>query len=132
MLTIVISAAAFPETRGLVWLAGSDPAGETLQHTSLFFVLTTLIALPFAIRTVHQPSPKWDRWLGDLSYPLYLFHWIPRDWYYASVDWSLGALRNGGLLLANFAMAFAGAVLLLQLVDRPIQKLRQGWVKSRQ
>ncbi|WP_145088779.1 acyltransferase family protein [Rosistilla carotiformis] len=128
---MVSSAIAFPETRGLVWMAGSDGGGEAAKNGSLFFVLTTCIALPFAIRTVHQPSSAWDRWLGDLSFPLYLFHWIPRDWYYANVDWSLGSMRNGGLLIANFAFAFGGAILLLQFVDRPVQRWRQRWVRGR-
>lgn len=114
-------------TRPLVWVRGADalPPADGQLPTAYFFTAICLLSLPMAIRTVHQPSPKWDRWLGDLSFPLYLIHWIPREWYYANVDWSAGAIHNGGLLLANFAMAFAAAIVLLQFVDRPIQKWRR-------
>lgn len=131
LLLVVVLAFANPATRRLIWIRGSDSATDAGLGMPLFFVTTAFVALPLAIRTVHQPSSKWDRWLGDLSFPLYLFHWIPRDWYYANADWSQGSLRNSGLLLMNFSMAIVGAVFLLQFVDRPIQKLRQGWLKRR-
>jgi peptidoglycan/LPS O-acetylase OafA/YrhL len=136
LLITVLGLAYFnPATRQLVWVRGAEASSQGLPSQgswgSLFFVTTALVALPFAMRTVHQRSSNWDRWLGDLSYPLYLFHWIPRDWYYANMDLSLGALRNGGLLLANIGMAFVGAIVLLQCVDRPLQKLRQRWLKGR-
>lgn len=130
-LAIIAIAYAYPATRTLVWVRGADSGGESSWIIPVFFLLTTLVSLPFAISTVHHPSSRWDRWLGELSFPLYLFHWIPREWYYANVDWSAGAVHNGVLLLANFLIAFGGAVLLLQLVDRPIQKFRRGWVKRR-
>lgn len=121
-----------PQTRQLVWVRGSDAVVNVSLLSTGFFYASTIVALPLAIHSVRQPSLEWDRWLGDLSYPLYLFHWIPRDWYYSQVDWSLGAVRNGGLLLVNFAMAIAGAIVLLQLIDQPIQRLRKRSMAARQ
>lgn len=131
LILMVIGAAAFPATRRLVWIVGSDKATDSVWGASIFFIATTLVALPFAISTVHQRSSEWDRWIGDLSYPLYLFHWFSRDWYYANVDWSRGPWWNGLLLIVNFLMAFVGAVLLLHFVDRPAQQWRSNWLKTR-
>ncbi len=130
LIGIVAILYSMPDTRSLVWVRGADTHAQVSTiWMAVSFIVMTLVSVPLAIRTVHQPSPSSDRWMGDLSFPLYLFHWMPRDWYYANVDWSLGALRNGGLLMANFAFAFAGAIVLLQLVDRPIQRYRQRWVR---
>jgi len=89
------------------------------------FLLAALVVVhhsfPLRLGTVYRTSGSWDRWLGDLSYPLYLFHWIPREWYYSNLDWSKPAWQNGILLLVNFGMAALGAVALLHLVDRPVQ-----------
>lgn len=118
---------AVPETREWVWRRGEGGPGNSESGSEWVFFALTLIGLPIALATVHRASGKWDRWLGDLSYPLYLFHWIPRDWYYANVDWARSGLWNGGLLLTSFAMSFAGAIVLLHLLDRPAQKFRAGW-----
>ncbi|MFY9958599.1 acyltransferase family protein [Bradyrhizobium sp.] len=54
----------------LVALVALHPAGSISSHQ--FFVLVALL-LPalFDFSARH----KWDRWLGELSYPLYLVHW---------------------------------------------------------
>jgi hypothetical protein len=40
------------------------------------------MVVPFLASGMAQKSPRFDRFLSNLAYPLYLFHWIPRDWYY--------------------------------------------------
>ena len=121
-VVVLISAMiALPQTRELVWRSGISSAGSNAFSSMIFFAGMCLVSIPLTLGTVCRNSGSWDRWLGDLSYPLYLFHWIPREWYYSNVDWSKPAWQNGVLLLANFGMAVLGAVALLHMVDRPVQ-----------
>ena len=117
---------AVPATRELVWHPGSAESQLPPIYGQLLFILMAITGIPLAAGTVFRRSSARDRWLGDLSYPLYLFHWIPRDWYYSQVDWSQPRSHNLMLLIANFAIAIVGAVVLLQVVDRPVRKWRGG------
>ena len=78
-----------------------------------------------------QDSPRFDRFLGNLAYPLYLFHWIPRDWYSHFTSRSDPVWRQCALLAMNFLAAAAGACLILFLVDQASERLLEGWVASR-
>lgn len=131
LITVLTVTLLIPITRSLIWRAGADTTTSYSEYAPILVVLTTVISLPIAVNSVHNRSTLKDRWLGDLSYPLYLFHWIPRNWYYANVDWSTGSIRNGSLLLANFGFAIVGAILLLQLVDRPAQRMRLRYSSKR-
>jgi peptidoglycan/LPS O-acetylase OafA/YrhL len=114
-----------PETRELIWRSGSQ-AGHVSPITAYaFYIATVLAGIPLAAGTVFRRSGQFDRWLGDLSYPLYLVHWLPREWYYSQVDWTQSPIRNGLLLLVNFLIAIGAAIVLLHLVDRPAQRLKE-------
>jgi peptidoglycan/LPS O-acetylase OafA/YrhL len=63
-----------------------------------------------------------DRWIGELSYPLYLIHVLV-----------LQILRFAGVR-GNFPIILASvcaASLLMMLVDQPLQRLRAGWLAKR-
>ncbi len=121
VVALIAAIIAFPQTRELVWRSGVSSSRSSHSNNMIFFAVMCLVSIPLTLGTVYRTSGLWDRWLGDLSYPLYLFHWIPREWYYSNLDWSLPAWQNGVLLLVNFGMALSGAVTLLHLVDRPVQ-----------
>ncbi len=114
-----------PGTRDLVWRTGESARVLSPLHSNAFFVGTVLLGIPVALGTVFRSSGQFDRWLGDLSYPLYLVHWLPREWYYSQVDWTQSPIRNVMFLLINFVIAIGGAIVLLHLVDRPAQRLKE-------
>jgi peptidoglycan/LPS O-acetylase OafA/YrhL len=58
-------------------MVGGPNANRFHQYNELSSFLLALLAVPFAIHTVHQPSPKIDRHIGNLAYPGYLFHMTP-------------------------------------------------------
>jgi peptidoglycan/LPS O-acetylase OafA/YrhL len=84
--------------------------------------------LPYLAANLRLPSNARDRWFGQLAYPLFLFHWIPRDVYYQLVDWAQPWWRNGLLLTGNVIVALVGAVAIWWLIDRPSEALRRRWM----
>ncbi len=122
-----------PATRGWLFSTGSNPLAsqDVLAGRWVWAATGSFLMVPFISRNVRRRSGTVDVELGNLSYPLYLFHWIPRDWYYAHVDWSRPFWFNGLLLGGNLLGAFAGALLIRFLIDRPIDRQRGRWVRSR-
>jgi len=127
-ITLVL--AIFPATQRGVWKAGLDTAPSPFA-VSLWWIIGAGVVIPFLAWNVAQESPRFDRFLGNLAYPLYLFHWIPREWYYHFSLRSDPAWRQCALLALNFLAAAAGAVIILLFVDQPSERLREGWVASR-
>lgn len=134
IITLVILAC--PPTRPCIWIVGAFDHNETLPASIqtgrwLYSFAGAFLMVPFISWNVRQRSGRLDREIGNFSYPLYLFHWIPREWYYHYVNWSLPAWRNGLLLTGNFVIAFVSAWLMLRLIDRPAERFREGWVNAR-
>jgi peptidoglycan/LPS O-acetylase OafA/YrhL len=46
------------------------PVGEILKTTALFILFLLLMPLTF----IFQSSREWDKWIGNLSYPIYINH----------------------------------------------------------
>jgi peptidoglycan/LPS O-acetylase OafA/YrhL len=127
---------ALPNARNGIWIEGkvaqlgTDRLAGVIAST--WWVIGGILVIPFIARSLAIRSSAFDRLLGDLAYPLYLFHWIPRDWYYHFCEINHAPAVRLVLLLVDFITAFAGAVLILILVDRPMERLRRVWVESRE
>jgi peptidoglycan/LPS O-acetylase OafA/YrhL len=121
----------FPETRSSVWREGSANAAPT-NLGAVWWVLGAILVVPFVSKNVRVRSSRFDRFLGNLAYPLYLFHWIPREWYYHLSETGSHGWSQIVYLLANFASAFIGAIAILVLIDQPLDRLRTRWVTSRE
>jgi peptidoglycan/LPS O-acetylase OafA/YrhL len=61
-----------------------------------------------------------DRWLGDLSYPVYLFHTITGAWL---IGW-FHQQRSLGLFVAAFTLAVLPAWLVVRFIEQPLAALR--------
>jgi len=124
-----------PQTQHGIWRAGLDaaPAPDSFAGiaASIWWIIGAGMTVPFLAWNVSQDSSRFDRFLGNLAYPLYLFHWIPREWYYHFSLRSDPTWKQYSLLAMNFLAAAAGAVIILLLVDQPSERLRAGWVASR-
>ncbi len=132
---VTLILAIYPQTRSGVWREGLAPVVTTGTFPSfavnLWWIVGAAVVIPLVNWTVVQDSPPLDRLLGNLAYPLYLFHWIPRDWYYHFSQRTDPIWRQCTLLSVNFLAASAGAVLILLVVDQPLDRLRSRWVASR-
>jgi peptidoglycan/LPS O-acetylase OafA/YrhL len=82
--------------------------------TALVVVICSIPTLFRATKTNH-----WDKWVGELSYPLYICHFIP-IWALASFQMPL--FWRGGLIMLS-SLLIAGA--LCRFVEIPVDAWRQ-------
>jgi peptidoglycan/LPS O-acetylase OafA/YrhL len=127
---ITLIMALSPQTQRGVWKAGLDTARSPFV-VSVWWIVGAGVVVPFLAWNVSQDSAPFDRLLGNLAYPLYLFHWIPSEWYNRFSLRTDPAWKQCTLLGINFLAAGAGAIVILLLVDRPSERLREAWVRSR-
>jgi len=135
---ITLAFLAWPYTRAAICASGGTEAAPLLPGSAdprsiiqAWWAVGAVVFAPFIAWNVRQKSGSFDRMLGNWAYPLYLFHWVPRDWYYSQVNWSSPAWQNGLLLLANFAFALFGSWLILKLIDQHADRWRARWVRTR-
>ena len=112
-------------------LFGGLAFSQFLPAATRSFICIVLVALSLPILFDWTKYSRFQKWVGDLSYPVYICHIL--------VKWGLLALMGvsksrvtsppGWLMLLG---AIALAALLLWLVDYPIDRWRQRRVKSLQ
>ncbi len=127
---IVAIGLVLPELRAGIWIVGRHSEAPMNAVMQLWVAIAAL-SLPVVARSVRESSAPMDRMMGDLAYPLYLFHWMPRECYYALGGPSRPVWQAVALLLLNFAFAVAGAWVIYKMVDRPLDRLRSRWVAKR-
>jgi len=109
---LVIAAIAFPQT--FMWFLPE-------RHHMKLLIIIFVFGLPFWLQW--SAGRSWDRWIGDLSYPVYLIH-LP---VVAVVgDHLSGHSRGITILLLSLALA---AIMVL-LIERPIDRIRQRRVRA--
>jgi peptidoglycan/LPS O-acetylase OafA/YrhL len=88
------------------------------------FYAFAALAVPFLF--IASKNCRWDRLVGDLSYPFYIVH-VPAIWLVWATPW-LGGKEHGGLAVLGLSIVFS--VALYALVDRPVDKWRH-WATKR-
>ncbi len=67
---------------------------------------------------------RWDRWVGELSYPIYLLH-VPMKWVLLAVRGveakEAGHVSGVALVLATLA----AAAVMVAIIDRPLERFRR-------
>ncbi|MBX7249173.1 MAG: acyltransferase [Caulobacteraceae bacterium] len=103
----------------LVLLPQAGLADEAARWTVYLGLAATTPFIFSAFRSV-----AWDRWIGELSYPLYLCHLF--------VVALVLTFNNGQpSLIVGVAASLALATLLVLLVEKPVDRWRQRRVASR-
>ncbi len=108
---IVLCGWLSPSAHKLIWV-------DDLRVFAFYAVCAT--AIPFLFAASKQS--RLDRFIGDLSYPLYVAH-VPAIWIVWATPWLGGAQNGGGAVLALSLLFSIGLTLL---VDRPVEGLRHG------
>ena len=95
-------------------------------------VAMTVTFIPVIAESLREAGSVRDRRIGELSYPLYLFHWIPAFYlrqqigFYAGHDFTL---RDVSAVACAWLASFAGAYLLWRMIDIPMERLRRAWLE---
>ncbi|WP_322042738.1 acyltransferase [Paraburkholderia sp. J67] len=130
-VAVIATPLLIPELRSLL-LGGTHP-GPLYRYNELLNVIVTLTCLPFALGTVRNRSGKADQLMADLSYSLYLFHWIPHQLVALYLPGLAQAPRIERALgvCAVIAVTYALSILITLYVDRPANRARARFVRNR-
>jgi hypothetical protein len=89
-------------------------------------VLFVAICLPYVASALARRSDKLDRTLGNMAYPVYLFHWVP-----VVMVGHINHFKNLTIQPAlEVLIAIIGSTVIYILIDRPMDRLRREFVES--
>jgi len=131
-LFVIAVFACVPALRPILF-GGARHSPLYIAYNPILNIGLAVLALPFAFNTVSIRSSRFDRFLSDASYSLYLVHWLPLLFvsHYAthlsSLPSPLRALVTVPLILLSFALSGA----ITQFVDRPCSRVRERFVTQR-
>lgn len=89
------------------------------------YAYTTSICAAIPFLFLLTKNMKWDRWIGELSYPVYIVHML---FVSATTVDLLPIIESRGTTIMIFSLI--SAVLLNKLIAEPIEKIRQRRVKK--
>jgi peptidoglycan/LPS O-acetylase OafA/YrhL len=115
-----------------VLLGGAHP-GSLYQYNEALNVAVALVSVPFVLSTVKNASGPFDKLMADLSYSVYLFHWIPDLIvliYFPQLATKSHAIRTVSLC-GILVLTYSVALLITLLVDRPANRARARFVRAR-
>lgn len=109
-------------------LIGGAHPGPLFAYNPIFCAWLALCAVPLAIHTVHRPSDQTDRMMADLSFIVYLLHWLGVEWFQRVKGPFLERLEVAAICFAVIPLV---SWLVWRYFDQPINRARDRWVKSR-
>jgi len=100
----------------------------SVYYIMLSFVLVALF-VPTLANSVRRTSDKNDRFWGEMSFLVYLSHWV---WIkpYGFFSEGTSTLVHTIYLLLFFAVTFLSSLIIYKLIDRPMEKLRHQWINK--
>lgn len=108
-------------------ILGPIPEDPALASVARFLMALCLVAC--VAYSLYAPSDSTDRILGDLAYPVYLFHWIPLVG--VGCSYRLHALGAKVVSLCELLAIIAGSLALYYFIDRPVDRMRRAFVNGR-
>jgi len=107
---------AWPDARPLLLRNVESPI-----HEDMFGIAWTALLAPLVAANVRQRSGRFDRWLGDFSYSLYLVHW-PTIYYFKIAFAPVPLdIYEQALLLALIPVV---AIAFFLIIDRSMEQIR--------
>ncbi|MGV3588295.1 MAG: acyltransferase family protein [Adhaeribacter sp.] len=111
----------FASNRDLMWLG--------MNYHELFNTALAVVIIPILAANVKQPSPPTDRLMGNLSYDIYLFHWVlalPYNFFFAHLPFG----QRLPYFFVYFLITLGGSYLIYKFIDEPVERLRKKWLKE--
>lgn len=126
---------AAPAWLGTALALAALPFGGEVRTVTITIGLL-LVACHLIVKQTNRSFSKLDMRLGDLSYPVYIFHLMILE----SVDYRLArvlvplvsapGLRLFALALSNIALSISGAYAAFWLMEHPIERLRTAFKRD--
>jgi peptidoglycan/LPS O-acetylase OafA/YrhL len=126
-LVVLSLAVVFVSPWRSLLIGGAHP-GALFVYNPVFCAWLALCTVPLAIFTVHRPSEPTDRMLADLSYIIYLLHWLGVEWFQRVKGPFLERLEVAAVCFAVIPLV---SWLVWRYFDQPINRARDRWVKAR-
>lgn len=118
-----------PELQANMFKSNRDLLLMGINYHWLFSTLLALCIVPLVAANVRQKSDKTDRFLGNVSYDVYLFHWvmlIPYNYYVSHLPFA----QRLPYFFIYLCLTLLGAGLLNKLIDTPVEAIRSKWLKQ--
>ena len=114
-----------------LWLVETRPGGPhgiaDVQGVRLPSLACVALMVPFLALSLQTRSDHLDRILGDMAYPIYLFHYVP----FLMLD-HLRVIHAAPVLLQvalNLLLMTGGSLGIYFLLDRPIDRMRRAYIE---
>ena len=92
-------------------------------------VVLAFLAIPYALYTTGQEGFCYDNTFGELSYIVYLLHWVGA--LYLASSPAIGLIQRYSLKAVVWCIVIGLSLVIWKFYDKPINRLRVRWVKSR-
>ncbi|MBS7566460.1 acyltransferase [Mucilaginibacter sp. Bleaf8] len=100
------------------------------KYYELYFnQVLSLFTIPLLCNSLYNKSDNLDRTLGEMSYVLYLTHWmliIPYNHYITGIT----KLQRLPFSLAYLLITYTLSYIIFKYYDKPVDKLRRKWLEK--
>jgi peptidoglycan/LPS O-acetylase OafA/YrhL len=100
--------------------------GASIYYTCLSLALI-LFAIPALIKSVSIKSDTRDKFLGEMSFTVYLSHWIWLGPYNIMIA-DVTKIERIPYLMGFLLVTFLSAFLIYKYIDRPSERMRHIWL----